>query len=143
MTLLEIPAMTSRGNNSPRNSHPGTPRKGQNGGKNNNPRPPLDDWLTCEEGLEEPPVTKMRFNNDRRGTNVEVSAASGEDDQVIEEEEDLVKKKLDSLFRRNGGRRRTHLKPQVVVESFGDLDKLLTTFGGTKVLLKNLILIHN
>jgi len=135
MSLLEIPpTVVSRGNNSPRNSNPGTPRKG---GKNANPRPPLDDWLTCEEGLEEPPVSKLRFNNDRRGTNAEVSAASGEEEQVIEEEEeDLVKKKLDGLFRRSGARRRiTQLKPQINIESFTELDKLLIQFGGKKAQL--------
>lgn len=135
LNFLEVPPMNSRGNNSPRNSHPGTPRKGQNS-KNTNQRPPLDDWLACEEGLEEPPVAKLRFNNDRRGTNVEVSVASADEDQMEEEdedEEDIAKKRLDSLFRRGVSRRRiAQLRVGSTIETFSELDKLMTQFGGKR-----------
>jgi len=62
-----------------------------------------------------------------------VSAASGDEDQMEEEEddEDLAKKKLDSLFRRNGARRRiAQARLTSTIETFSELDKLMTQFGG-------------
>jgi len=129
LDFLEAPTTTSRGNTSPKQSHPTTPRRSQVG-KNGNTRPALDDWLACEEGLEEPGFTKIRVNNDRKGNTVEVSV-SGETDKGDEEEEDLIKKKLDALFSRSSGRRRIQQwKPVVSFEIFTELDKLMTQYGG-------------
>ena len=96
-------------------------RNSQNG-KSNHLKPPLDDWLACEEGLDEPAVAKVRIS-------AEVSV-SGEEDKC-DEEEDVAKKRLDSLFTRTNVRRRIlQWKPATsAVEGFSELDKLMNQYG--------------
>lgn len=117
----------TQGNTTPRNGNSGNSRRTA---RNEHQRPPWDDWLVCEEGLEEPPLSKKRVNGMSRGYNVEVSVSGGEEDKM--EEEDTIKKKLDSLFSRASSRRRAlqWKNPPSMVESFGELDKLMSQFAG-------------
>lgn len=100
--------------------------------KNEHPRPPLDDWLACEEGLEEPSLVKVRVN-DNRETKVGVSQNKEEEkaQENVREEEDPIKKKLDSIFTKANNKKRNAWKAITnVIESFNEVDKLMTQYGG-------------
>lgn len=115
------------------------PKANKQPSKNEHPRPPLDDWLACEEGLEEPSFVKVKVNENREAT-VEVSQPK-EEEKV--QEEDPLKRKLDSLFNKTGKRRTQQVKPAVpAFESFGEVDKLMTQYGG-KICKSSIILKYN
>ena len=93
--------------------------------KNEHPRPPLDDWLACEEGLEEPSFVKVRVNDNREAT---VEVLQNKEEEKVQE--DPLKRKLDSLFTKSN-KRRNQMKPAItVIESFSEVDKLMTQYGG-------------
>lgn len=117
-----------QGSTPPKNGSTNNPRRNA---RTEHQRPPWDDWLVCEEGLEEPPLAKKKINSGSRGGygTVEVSV-SGDDDR--EDDEDVIKKRLDSLFSRASSRRRAlQWKTQPgVVESFAEAERLMGQFAG-------------
>lgn len=122
----------AQGSTPPKNSSTNNTRRTA---RTEHQRPPWDDWLVCEEGLEEPPLSKKKVNAGSRGgfNTVEVSVSGDED----RDDEDAIKKRLDSLFSRASSRRRAlQWKTQPgTVESFAEADRLMNQFCGKKMQL--------